>query len=326
MRRIALILVVLATACGSNNGVASTTVAPVASSTVADTTTTIGQVTTTENPAFPVTVGAANGEVTIEQRPERIVSLAPTATEVLFAIGAGDQVVAVDQFSYYPEEAPTTDLSGFEPNVEAVADFDPDLVVVSDDLNDIISALTAIGIPVIHQPAAAAIDDTYAQIEQLGAATGHIGEAAEVVASMQTEIEELSGSVPEMEEPLTYYHELEGTFFTVTSATFVGEVYGIAGLENIADQAKGAEDLYLQLSAEYIIDADPDMIFLADTKCCGESAETVAARPGWDKLTAVTSGAVVPLDDDVASRWGPRVVDFLEAVVGAVLGLEPAGP
>ncbi|MGH8871148.1 MAG: ABC transporter substrate-binding protein [Acidimicrobiia bacterium] len=319
-------MAVLVAACGTNDGVTSTTAAPAATSTVADNTTTLGQATTTETPGFPVTVTAANGEVTIEQRPERIVSLAPTATEVLFAIGAGDQVAAVDEFSYHPEEAPTTDLSGFEPNVEAVAAFDPDLVVISDDLNDIVSALTAIEIPVIHQPAAATIDDTYAQIEQLGAATGHVGEAAEVVATMQTQIEELSGSVPEMEEPLTYYHELDGTFFTVTSATFVGEIYSLAGLENIADQAEGSDDLYLQLSAEYIIEADPDLIFLADTKCCGESAETVAARPGWDQLTAVTSGGVVPLDDDVASRWGPRIVDFLEAVVGAVLELEPAGP
>jgi iron complex transport system substrate-binding protein len=111
----------------------------------------------------------------------------------------------------------------------------------------------------------------------------------------------------------------------VTSATFVGEIYGLIGLENIADRAEAAEDLYLQLSAEYIIDSDPDLIFLADTKCCGESAETVADRPGWDQLTAVTSGAVVPLDDDIASRWGPRIVDFLEAVVGAVVELEPAG-
>jgi iron complex transport system substrate-binding protein len=244
---------------------------------------------------------------------------------VLFAIGAGEQVVAVDEYSNHPEEAPTTDLSGYEPNVEAVAAFDPDLVVVSDDLNDVVSALTAVEIPVIHLPAAATVDDSYAQIEQLGAATGHVGEAAQLVASMQTRIEELTASVPDTEQPLTYYHELDGTFFTVTSATFVGEIYGLAGLENIADRAEAAEDLYLQLSAEYIIDADPDLIFLADTKCCGESAETVAARPGWDQLTAVTTGTVVPLDDDIASRWGPRIVDFLEAVVGAVVELEPAG-
>jgi iron complex transport system substrate-binding protein len=111
----------------------------------------------------------------------------------------------------------------------------------------------------------------------------------------------------------------------VTSQTFIGQVYGLAGLENIADEAEGAGTLYPQLSAEYIIDADPDLVFLADTKCCGESADTVAARPGWDQLTAVTGGAVVALDDDIASRWGPRVVNFLETVVEAVVELGPAG-
>jgi iron complex transport system substrate-binding protein len=326
MRRIILILALLVAiaACGLDDGLTATTGEPT-TSTGETTKTVIEATTTTETPAFPVTIGAANGEITIEQRPQRIVSLSPTATEMLFAIGAGDRVVAVDAFSNYPAEAPTTDLSGFEPNVEAVAALDPDLVVVSDDLNDIVAALTAIQIPVIHLPAAVALDDTYAQTEQLGAATGNLGEAAAVVSSMRSDIEQLAGSVPEVGEALTYYHELDGSFFTVTSQTFIGQVYGLAGLENIADEAEGAGTQYPQLSAEYIIDADPDLVFLADTKCCGESADTVAARPGWDQLTAVTGGAVVALDDDIASRWGPRVVNFLETVVEAVVELGPAG-
>ena len=324
MRRIMPILTLLAiAACGTTDGLTDTTGGP--TTTVIEVTTTAGDTPTTESPDFPVTITAANGDVTIEQRPQRIVSLAPTATEILFAVGAGEQVVAVDEFSNYPEEAPTTDLSGFEPNVEAVAALDPSLVVVSDDLNDIVFALTAIGIPVIHHPAAATLDDTYTQIEQLGAVTGNLGAATGLVASIQSDIEELSSSVPERAEPLTYFHELDGTLFTVTSATFIGEVYGLARLENIADEAEGADTLYPQLSAEYIVDSDPDLIFLADTKCCGESAETVAARPGWDRLTAVTNGAVVALDDDIASRWGPRVVDFLGAIVEAALELETPG-
>jgi iron complex transport system substrate-binding protein len=234
-------------------------------------------------------------------------------------------VVAVDEFSTNPEEAPRTDLSGFEPNLEAVAALDPDLVVVSDDLNDIVSALTAVGIPVIHHPAAVSLGDTYTQIEQLGAATGNPEAAAGLVAAMASDIDDLSGSVEDRAEPLTYYHELDGSLFTVTSATFIGEIYGLAGLDNIADAAEGADTLYPQLSAEYIIESDPDLIFLADSQCCGESAETVAARPGWDQITAVTSGAVVALDEDIASRWGPRVVDFLETIVAATLELGGTG-
>jgi len=324
MRRVLLILTLLATAaCSTTEQPDPTSVGSAA--TVVEVTTTSGEDPATESPGFPVTVIAGNGEVTIEQRPGRIVSLAPTATEVLFAIGAGEQVVAVDEFSTYPEEAPTTDLSGFEPNLEAVAALDPDLVLVSDDLNDIVSALTTVGIPVIHHPAAVSLDDTYTQIEQLGAATGNPEAAAGLVASMASDIDDLSRSVQDRAEPLTYYHELDGSLFTVTSATFIGEIYGLAGLENIADAAEGADTLYPQLSAEYIIESDPDLIFLADTQCCGESAETVAARPGWDQITAVTRGAVVALDEDIASRWGPRVVEFLETIVAATLELGAAG-
>ncbi|HEX9865689.1 MAG TPA: ABC transporter substrate-binding protein [Acidimicrobiia bacterium] len=319
MRRFALFsaLLVALAACGTTGETTSSTAA--ATTMVAD------ETTTTEGPEFPVMVDAANGEVIVELRPERIVSLAPTATEILFAIGAGDQVIAVDELSNFPAEAPTTDLSGFEPNVEAVAALDPDLVVVSDDFNDIVSALTSIEIPVIHHPAAVTLEDSYIQIEQLGAATGSIDDAASLVVSMQSEIDRLVTSMPGIEEPLSYYYELDGSLFSVTSETFIGEMFSLVGLENIADEAEGFETQYPQLSAEYIIDADPDLIFLADTKCCGESPETVAARPGWEQLTAVYRGSVVALDDDVASRWGPRVVELLESIVGAVLDMEADG-
>jgi iron complex transport system substrate-binding protein len=308
-------------ACGTTDGGSDTTGASATG--VMEVTTTTGELPTES--AFPVMVDAANGEVVVERRPQRIVSLAPTATEILFAIGAGDQVIAVDEFSNFPEEAPTTDLSGYEPNVEAVAALDPDLVVVSDDFNDIVSALASIEIPVIHHPAAAILEDSYTQIEQLGASTGNIDGAASLVFSMRSEIDRLVTSMPELDETLSYYHELDGSLFTATSETFIGEIYSLVGLENIADDAEGAETLYPQLSAEHIIDADPDLIFLADTKCCGESPETVAARPGWEQLTAVSRGSVVALDDDVASRWGPRVVELLETIVGAVLRMGADG-
>jgi iron complex transport system substrate-binding protein len=272
---------------------------------------------------FPVTIEASNGEVTIEARPQRIVSMSATATEILFAIDAGDQVEAVDSTSNYPPEAPTTDLSAFEPNAEAVAEYDPDLVVLSDDINDIVASLEALEIPVILQPAATTIDDTYAQIEQLGRAAGRVAEASEVVASMRSEIQGLVDRTPTFEEPPTYYHELDQTYYSVTSDTFIGHIYSLAGLESIADQAKGGGD-YPQLSAEFIIEADPDLIVLADTKCCGITAEEVEGRPGWDQLTAVETGAIVEMDDDVASRWGPRVVEFLRLVVDEVSQLEQA--
>ena len=273
---------------------------------------------------FPVTVDSGEGSVTIEARPTRIVSMSPTATEILFAIEADDQVVAVDSNSNYPPEAPTTDLAAFEPNVEAIAAYDPDLVVISDDISGLVDALDALEIPVVQQPAAVSLEDTYRQVEDLGAVTGHPGEAASLVDSMTGEIEELRSEVPDLSRAPTYYHELDDTYYSVTSDTFIGSIYSLAGLESIADAAKGSAGGYPQLSAEFIVDADPDMIFLADTRCCGQSAETVAERPGWDEIGAVERGAVIELDDDVASRWGPRVVDFLREAVEAVKGLEAA--
>ncbi len=267
--------------------------------------------------AFPATVEAANGEVTVTARPERIVSLSPTATEMLFAVGAGDQVVAVDDQSDYPADAPTTDLSGFEPNVEALLSYDPDLVVMDAENEDIATALAAIDVPYLVQPAAVTFDDVYDQLEEAGTLTGHGPEGAAVAQEVEDQIDELVAEVPDEAAGATYYHELDDTLYSVTSATFIGEVYGLAGLENIADEADDGSR-YPQLSAEYILAADPDYVFLADTVCCGQSPETVAERPGWDALTAVQQDQVVPLDDDIASRWGPRVVDFLAAVVAAL--------
>jgi iron complex transport system substrate-binding protein len=280
----------------------------------------------TPNPTrgFPVTVRAANGSVDILRRPERIVSLSPTGTEMLFAVGAGDQVVAVDDDSTYPPEAPITDLSGFEPNVEAVAGYDPDLVVLSDDVGDIVASLEALDIAVLHQPAATDLNDTYRQLIALGQATGHPEGASEVILAMRSRIAELAAGAPQFDRPPTYYHELDDTFFTATSTTFIGGVYELLGLENIADRADPKGTGYPQLSAEYIVQADPELIFLADTVCCGQSAETVAERPGWSRITAVRIDGVVPLNDDIASRWGPRVVDFLETVAAELERLAPA--
>ncbi|HJP66273.1 MAG TPA: ABC transporter substrate-binding protein, partial [Actinomycetota bacterium] len=209
--------------------------------------------------------------------------------------------------------APMTKLSGFQPNVEAIAGYHPDVVVISNDIGGLVKSLEKLSVRTLLEPAAATLHGTYAQIEQLGAATGHVAEAARLVASMRSDIAQIVAAAPKFASAPTYYHELDQTYYTATSDTFIGQLYGLLGLRNIADAAKGAGG-YPQLSTEYIIKADPDAIFLADTKCCAQSAATVAKRPGWDQIAAVKDGAVFPLDDDVVSRWGPRVVDFLRAV------------
>ncbi|QGN45869.1 ABC transporter substrate-binding protein [Micromonospora sp. WMMD558] len=265
--------------------------------------------------SYPVTVGS----LTLDQRPEKIVSLSPTATEMLFAVGAGKQVTAVDDNSNYPAEAPKTDLSGFQPNAEAIAAKSPDLVVLSDDRNKVVEQLAKLKIPVFLTPAATTLDDTYRQITELGTLTGHPAEAADVVKRMKDDIAKLVADLPKRSEKLTYFHELGPELYTATSRTFIGSLYTLAGLENIADPADpdGKSGGYPQLSQEVIVKANPDFVFLADTKCCQQSADTVKARPGWAAITAVKNNQVVALDDDIASRWGPRVVDLLRTIIDA---------
>ena len=272
--------------------------------------------------AFPVTVEGDSGSLVVEQEPSRIVSLSSTATESLFAIGAGDQVTAVDDQSNFPADAPMTDLSGFQPNVEAIAGYEPDLVIAAYDPGGLVKGLEKVGIPVLLQDAAPDLDAAFAQIETLGAATGHVDEAQDVADDMEEQIDELIASAPDTADGATVYHELGPDFFSATSATFIGSIYERLGLENIADEAKKAGTGYPQLSAEYIVKADPDLIVLADTKCCGQTAALVAKRPGWKGVTAVTGEDVVEASDDITSRWGPRTVDFVALVVEALEGVE----
>lgn len=263
--------------------------------------------------AYPVTVG----QLRLDKRPEKIVVLSPSATEMLFAIGAGAQVTAVDDNSNFPPGVPKSDLSGFQPNAEAIAAKKPDLVVLARDANKVVEQLGTLKIPVFLAPAARTLDDTYAQLTDLGALTGHRAEATTLVQRMKDEIGSLVQQVPKRSTKLSYYYELDPSYYSATSKTFIGSLFTLVGLENVADAADpdGAKGGYPQLSQESLVQADPDVIFLADTKCCQQSLETVQARPGWAGVTAVKTGQVVGLDDDVASRWGPRVVELIRAVV-----------
>jgi iron complex transport system substrate-binding protein len=311
IRRLVAILAVaaLAAACGGDDTATDATTSTTA--------------TPAEAPAeFPVSVEADNGNVEIAAAPERIVSVSASVTEVLFALGAGPQVIAVDQHSDFPADAPVTDLSGFRPNIEAIGGYEPDLVVVASDRDGVVDALTAVGIPVLVLSSPPDLDALYDHVEVLGTATGHAAEATDLVEDIRTDLDELAASVPEREAPLPYLYELSDDLHSATSDTFIGSVLRLAGLVSIADGVDDAAGGYPQLTAEHVLQSDPALILLAHTDGSAPDLATVAARPGWSDLAAVRAGNVVVLDADIASRWGPRVVDLLRTVIDATNDLE----
>jgi iron complex transport system substrate-binding protein len=266
--------------------------------------------------AYPMTIGT----VTIKSKPDRIISLSPTATEDLYAVGAGKQVVAVDSDSDYPASAPVTSLSGLTPNVEAIAKYRPDLVIASEDSDGLVSGLGKLGVPVLIEPAATNLDGAYQQIDQIGQATDHYSQAETTVASMKSQI---AADVAQAgHKDLTYYWELSANpYYSVTSQTFIGQVVSLFGLKNIADAANKASDGgYPELSEEYIVAARPQIVFLADNEAAdgGQTPAIVGKRPGWSVIPAVKDGEVIALNDDIASRWGPRLPQLVEEIAQAV--------
>jgi iron complex transport system substrate-binding protein len=272
--------------------------------------------------AFPVTVKAGDGEVTLKSYPTRIVSLSPTTTEDLYAVGAGSQVVAVDQDSNYPAGVPKTSMSGLTPNIEAIAKYNPSLVVSSQNSGGLVAGMAKLGIPVLIEPAAASIAAAYAQIEQVGQASGHAAKAVTVVTGMQRQIAADVKQAGAGHQGLTYYWELSANpFYSAASSTFIGQVVGLFGLKNIADKAsKPSDGGYPQLSQEYVVTARPQLIFLADNQAAdgGQTPAIVAKRPGWSGIPAVQHDEVIGLNDDIASRWGPRLPELVGEIAQAV--------
>lgn len=267
--------------------------------------------------ALPLVSGATAGASSV---PKCIVSLSPTATETLFAIGAGKQVQAVDTDSDYPTTGlPKKRINALEPSLEAILGIckvtsthtttKPDLVVISYNANGIQQKLAGLGIKVVDQGAPTNLSGAYQQMAQLGRLTGHAAKAAAIIASLKTTITKDVASVPaHPTKVVSVYYELDPTFYSLTSSTFVGALLKSLGVVNIADAKNTSADAgYPQLSAEYIVSANPKLIFLADTICCRVSASVVAKRPGFSKVSAVVNHHVVGLNDDIASRWGPRL-------------------
>ena len=259
---------------------------------------------------FPITVSRSDGrELTIVEAPQRIASLSPAATEVLYAVGAGPQIAATDLQSDYPAEAAnTTRLDAYQPNLEAIAGVEADLIIVATNQDDIVQALDRLGETVLFLEVPETIDGVMEQVRLLARASGHAEEGERLAQDMEERIEAVTDKLADVEEGPRIYHELDSTFFTVAPNSFVGDFYNLLKARNITE---GAPTAYPQLSQEEILDRDPEVIILADADA-GESPQTVKARPGWGAISAVKNDRIYVIDPDIISRPGPRVADGLE--------------
>jgi iron complex transport system substrate-binding protein len=255
---------------------------------------------------YPLTVKFGGYTTKIAKKPTKIISLSPSATEILYAIGAGSQILAVDNLSNYPANAPTSEISAFEPNVEAILAKKPDLVLLSIDSTkapQIRNALVKLGIPVLMEKAPATLQDVYAENTLLARVTDRQAGAVKLNASMAKSIKDVLAKAKKSSK-IRIFHELDDTYYSATS--------------NIADAAAGADNSgYPQLSAEYLLKSDPQVIFLADAQY-GVTADSVSKRAGWSQISAVKNKKIVELPADIPSRWGPRLVDFYK-LIGASL-------
>ncbi len=247
--------------------------------------------------------------------PSRIMSLGPAGTEILFAVGAGDQVIARTDFCNYPEEAASLpSVGGFSTiSLEAVIAADPELVILYAGMHDsFVEPLKAAGIGIFLSDADS-IETTLADIAQIGAITGHTTEAEQLVADMKKDIEAVKKTYAKKlfrkapVKPTVYWEIWTDPYMTVGASSFINGMLDAAGFVNVyGDMTEG----YPMISEESLFARDPDVIIIPSTNYT--SIESVLARPNWSELTAVKNGRVYIVDGDTSSRCGPRIVDSIK--------------
>lgn len=257
-------------------------------------------------------------EITLEGPAQKIVSLSPSMTESLFALGAGDRIIARESNSTYPEEAQEIeDIGAIWEGlpVEKIVSLEPDLVVAAEIISpDQVNQLRDVGLTVFWQENPEDFQGLYENLEEIARLVDQGPEEDELVSSLKERVSAVEKKLEEVdEEPLVFY-ELDATDpsnpYTVGAGSFISYIINKAGGQNLGDALEGG---YPQISSEEIIAQDPDYILLGDAQY-GVTAQAVAERPGWDQLTAVQEGRVVEINDDLVSLPGPRLVEGLEEV------------
>ena len=267
---------------------------------------------------FPVTVTTADGKVTVPAKPVRILCLSASATQMLYSIGAGKQVVGVDKYSTWPPGTPRTNFTGYESSAEDYLYLHPDLVIFAFSEGSLVKQLRLLHIPALVLPPASNFAGVDNQIDELGLATGHMGGAKELSASLAAFLASAVRKAGNLGRGASYYVELSPDYYTATSKTFIGAELGLFGMRDIADPASHGTG-YPQISAEYVLKENPEYVFLADTVCCHQTPATFSRRAAFSYLSAVKEHHVFGVNDSVASQWGPHTVEEFVGFLARVL-------
>ena len=269
-----------------------------------------------EAEAYLVTSDGLGREVTLAAPAQRVVPHAPSITELLFAVGASDQVVGRNEFSDYPAEAASIDSVGGsmgEYSVEAIVALEPDLVLAAEiNTPELVKQLEDLGLTVFYVNNPTTIEEMYGSLENVAALTGH--DVTELIESLKARVAVIDEKIAPISARPSVFYEIDATDpakpYTYGPGTFGNLLIERAGGFNIGNEAA---DAYPQLSLEQIVVANPSIILLGDAMW-GITTESVLARPGWETIEAVKSNQIFPIDDNLISRPGPRLVDGLEAL------------
>jgi cobalamin transport system substrate-binding protein len=261
-------------------------------------------------------------KVTFPRAPERIVSLAPRNTELLFAIGAGDRVVAVTSFCNYPPEARRRErIGGFSSesqSLEQIVALKPDLVVADDEFQwPVITELERLGVPIVSL-GAESLAGLYRELDLLGHLTGHENDAARLTEGMKRRVEQVAATARTIkpEQRVTVlYHVWSEPLMTAGPSSYVGELIAICGGINMVGDAR---EPYPYISQEVLLARDPEVILAPSVEAEPMTVERLRTRPGWSNLRAVRNNRIYLIDGDLISRCGPRLVDALEIMARAL--------
>jgi iron complex transport system substrate-binding protein len=299
------------TAPGVGSAVVADTPAPPTAVVAASPT---AQASPTAAAVFPLRLTDSGGRsVELKAVPRRIVSVSPAFTEVLFAIGAGGQVVGTDDFTDYPEAAKALPRVGYSKlDLEKIVGLNPDLVLLATRQRLFVADVEKLGLPVLLYAEPDTVAGVFEHIRLLGRVTDHAGQADELARAQEARLQQLTGKLTAVTKGPRVFHELTPDLFTVGPKSFIGDMYQILKAENIV---RDPSNPFPKISFEALVAADPEYVFLADgsgTGTGGESPATVKARPGWSGVSAVKNDRVYVIDGNVLSRPGPRVVDGIE--------------